>query len=355
MKKRLLYLSFIFSLLSFSLLAVWLYLYFTPVVSGKNGVVYYLRPGISKKALVNELSQQHLIRWPLLFTLYLHTQTTTFKAGEYRFPQGSSIISIWKQITEGMGLVYHPFTIVPGWTFRDIRRELAKNQDLHPLIAKLDDKQVMSFLGHPELAPEGEFFPETYYYTKGIPDLVILKRAFDLMQLKLNEAWEKRSPGLPYQNIYAALIAASLVEKEAYWDTERPIIAGVLINRLRKGMLLQFDPTVIYGLGLRYDGKIYKQNLLDNNAYNTYIYKGLPPTPIAMPSLISIEAALHPSQHAYLYFVAKGNGAHQFSIDLETHHQAVIHNQQINVKLHQADFFNGERINYYLRRQLGWI
>ncbi|MBV9575419.1 MAG: endolytic transglycosylase MltG, partial [Gammaproteobacteria bacterium] len=154
-------------------------------------------------------------------------------------------------------------------------------------------------------------------------DLVILKRAFDLMKNKLATAWEKRALDLPYQNAYEALIAASLIEKEAYLNTERPIIGGVLINRLRKNMLLQFDPTVIYGLGTRYNGKIHKQDLLENTAYNTYVHRGLPPTPIAMPGLASLQAATHPDTNDYIYFVAKGDGSHQFSKTLSEHNAAV--------------------------------
>ena len=182
----------------------------------------------------------------------------------------------------------------------------------------------MNRLGDAALAPEGQFFPETYYYTKGSSDLVILKRAFDLMQSNLKEAWETRSPNLPYKNVYEALIAASLIEKEAYFDAERPVIAGVLVNRIRKNMLIQFDPTVIYGLGLRYNGKIHKQDLLENTPYNTYVHKGLPPTPIAMPGRTSINAALHPDNTDYLYFVARSDKSHQFSKTLFEHQAAVI-------------------------------
>jgi UPF0755 protein len=181
----------------------------------------------------------------------------------------------------------------------------------------------MLHLGAANLKPEGEFFPETYYFTKGNSDLILLKHAFKAMQSKLNDAWSKRASALPYKNAYEALIAASLIEKEAYLSKERPIIAGVLVNRLKKEMLLQFDPSVIYGLGERYTGKLSKANLLENTAYNTYLHKGLPPTPIAMPSLASISAALHPEQNDYYYFVAKGDGSHQFSKTLLEHNAAV--------------------------------
>jgi UPF0755 protein len=230
---------------------------------------------------------------------------------------------MWRQMTTGKGLYYRLFTIVPGWSFTQLRRQLLLNKYLKHISQTYDDKQIMTELGNSSLAPEGEFYPDTYYYTRGVPDLVILKRAYQLMQLKLNEAWETRLPGLPYKDAYDALIVASLIEKEAYLNSERPVIAGVLINRLRKNMLLQIDPTVIYGMGDRYTGKIYKENLVENTPYNTYVHKGLPPTPIAMPSQASIEAAIHPQANDYYYFVAKGDGSHQFSKTLLDHNVAV--------------------------------
>lgn len=306
------------------LISVFSYFLFTPVVSQNKGIVYYLRPGTSKTTFIKELSQQNIIHYSALFSLYVYPQSfAQLKTGEYLFPKGSTPISIWKQVTNGSGFVYHPFTIIPGWSFTQLRHLLSQTDGLRHLTAQLDDKQIMARLGYPNLMPEGEFFPETYYYTKNIPDLVILKRAVDFMRLKLNEAWQNRDSGLPYKNEYEALIAASLIEKEAHLDSERPIIAGVLVNRLRKDMLLQFDPTVIYGMGDRYTGKIHKENLQEKTVYNTYVYKGLPPTPIAMPSMASINAALHPQEHDYLYFVAKGDGSHQFSKTLPEHNAAV--------------------------------
>lgn len=298
--------------------------FFSSAVSEEKGVAYYLRPGTSKKMFIADLSQQGIVHSTWLYSLYVYSHKgEPLKTGEYLFPKGASLVTIWHQVTTGTGLLYHPFTLVPGWTFKQFRTELAKIDDLHQTINQLDDKQIMTQLGYPNLAPEGEFFPETYYYTKGSLDFTILKRAFNLMQTKLNEAWEKRATNLPYRDAYEALIAASLIEKEAYLNTERPIIAGVLVNRLRKDMLLQFDPTVIYGMGDRYVGKIHKENLTENTPYNTYVHKGLPPTPIAMPGMASIQAAMHPDTHEYYYFVATGDGSHQFSKSLSEHNAAV--------------------------------
>lgn len=324
MKKTHFYIGLL-GLLLCCFISVWLYFLFAPVITQKEGYVYYLRPGTSKKTMVAELTQQGIISHPLFFSFFIYPQKNEqLKTGEYLFPKGATLYSIWNQITTGTGLYYRPFSIVPGWSFSQLRHALAQTQGLRHSTATLNDKQIMEHLGHATFAAEGEFFPDTYYYTRGISDLIILKHAFDLMQNKLTQAWQHRTTSLPYKNAYEALIAASLIEKEAYLNSERIVISGVLVNRLRKNMLLQFDPTVIYGLGQRYDGKIHKGNLLDNNPYNTYVHRGLPPTPIAMPSMNSIEAAMHPQQHDYLYFVAKGDGSHQFSKTLTEHHAAVL-------------------------------
>lgn len=299
------------------------YLLMMPVVKEEHGVIYYLRPGTSHSMLIAELNQQGIVTHPFLFSLYVYPQNTPLKTGEYLFHKGSSLRSIWHQVTSGTGLYYRAFAIIPGWSFAQIRQALAANEFLKHDVQLLDNKQVMHTLGADGLMPEGEFFPDSYYYTRGVSDLVILQRAYQLMQTHLNAAWGTRAPGLPYHTAYEALIAASLIEKEAYLNSERPVIAGVLINRLRKNMLLQIDPTVIYGMGDRYTGKIHRENLLEDNVYNTYKYKGLPPTPIAMPSLASLMAALHPDTHDYYYFVAKGDGSHQFSKTLPEHNTAV--------------------------------
>ena len=270
---------------------------FFPIVSQDEGVVYELKPGTSIKTMVSELSAQGITSHPFLFALYAYPHLMAhLKTGEYLFHKGSTHASIWKQVANGTGFVNYPFTVVPGWTFIQLRNALLKANKLHQLTAKMSEQQIMSRLGAGNIDPEGEFFPETYYYTKGVSDLVILKRAYDLMQSSLNDAWETRALDLPYKNAYEALIAASLIEKEGYLNSERPLIAGVLVNRMRKNMLIQFDPTVIYGLGLRYDGKIHKKDLIENTPYNTYVHKGLPPTPIAMPAMVSIRSALHPDQ-----------------------------------------------------------
>lgn len=316
-----------FSVLITCFVCVTLFFLFTSVVPQKTGFAYYVHPGTSKKQVISDLSQQGVIHHPVLYGLYVYTHDvfnkTSLKTGEYYFPQGSTPYSIWKQMTNGTGFLYRPFVLVPGWTFKQLRAALLKARGLRHITATFDDKQIMERLGYPNNSPEGNFFPDTYNYTRGDVDLALLKRAFDLMQIKLQEEWGNRATDLPYHNKYEALITASMIEKEGYLDTERPMIAGVILNRINKNMLLQIDATVIYGLGDRYTGKIYKENLIDDTAYNTYLHRGLPPTPIAMPGLSSIKAAMHPQQNNYYYYVAKGDGSHYFSTSLDAHHTAV--------------------------------
>lgn len=302
-------------------LSAWTFI--APVSLPREGAIFYVRPGISRENLVIELSQNKYIRLAPLFDLYAKLRGVPPKSGEYKFTHGSTPYSIWKQITAGTGRYYRSFTIIPGWTFKQVKAALKNEPTLKHLASEADDDTIMMFLGDASQKPEGMFLPETYYYSRNDADLVILQRAHDLMKLKLEEAWQTRAVNLPYKTAYEALIAASLIEKEAYLPQEQPIISGVLINRLRKNMLLQFDPTVIYGMGDSYQGKIYKKDLTTDTPYNTYTRKGLTPTPIAMPGLTAIQAAMHPANHSYLYFVAKGDGSHEFTTNLQLHNAAV--------------------------------
>ena len=187
----------------------------------------------------------------------------------------------------------------------------------------MSEAEVMKLVGKGEKHAEGWFFPDTFYFDRGTTDVVLLKRSYDIMQAKLESAWANRASGLPYKNSYEALIMASIIEKETGKASERPMIAGVFINRLRIGMRLQTDPTVIYGMGDNYKGNIRRKDLTTDTIYNTYTRDGLPPTPIAMPGLASIEAALNPEKTKALYFVGKGDGSHAFSNSLVEHNRAV--------------------------------
>jgi UPF0755 protein len=212
---------------------------------------------------------------------------------------------------------------IEGKNWREVRATLAEQPLLKNDSAAMSDAELMSAIGAEESHPEGLLFPDTYFYAPHTSDLDVLRRAYRLQRDKLQAAWEMRAPGLPYRTPYEALIMASIVEKETGAAFERPQIAGVFLNRLRLGMRLQTDPTVIYGLGERYDGNLRRVDLQTDTPYNTYTRAGLPPTPIAMPSEASILAALHPDKTDALYFVSRKNGTHVFSSTLEAHNRAV--------------------------------
>jgi len=208
-----------------------------------------------------------------------------------------------------------------------MREKLAVNDAVKQTISGMSDAEIMRAIGSPYGVPEGLFFPDTFYFDRNSTDIALLKISYAAMQTKLEKAWLGREPGLPYKTPYEALIMASIIEKETGKASERPMIAGVFVNRLRIGMRLQTDPTVIYGMGLRFDGNIRKKDLSIDTPYNTYTRAGLPPTPIAMPGLASIEAALHPANTKALYFVGKGDGSHAFSNNLAEHNRAVVRYQ----------------------------
>jgi UPF0755 protein len=337
----------IFTALPFVLFIMWLKFIFTPIIFDDKGYQYTVKPGASIKSVTDDLYFKNIIKNRLFFSLLTDIRKGghNIKAGEYLFPKGATPYRLLTQMMTGSGLVYHEFTIIPGWTFRQLRTALARENDLTHSVTNLSDTALMIRLDHPELKPEGQFYPETYYFVNGSSDIDLLKRAFKAMQNKLDNAWRGRDADLPFKAPNEVLIVASMIEKETEYDIERPIIAGVIINRLHKNMLLQIDPTVIYGLGTRFDGTIHKGDLLGNTPYNTYVHKGLPPTPISMPGLESIMAVVHPQHNDFLYFVArKGkDGPHQFSRTLEEHNIAVAASKKL-----RSQFFNNALIRYHL-------
>ncbi|NQD79460.1 endolytic transglycosylase MltG, partial [Pseudomonas sp. CrR14] len=213
--------------------------------------------------------------------------------------------------------------LVEGWSFRQVRAALARQDKLELTLSKLSDDEIMAKLGQPGLNPEGRFFPDTYRYVRGMSDLDLLKQAHKRLQVVLDEEWANRSESLPYKNPYEALIMASMIEKETGVPEERGEIAGVFVRRLAIGMRLQTDPTVIFGLGERYQGRITRAHLREPTPYNTYTIDGMPPTPIALVGREAIHAALHPVAGKALYFVARGDGSHVFSETLDAHNRAV--------------------------------
>ncbi|MGQ0650969.1 MAG: endolytic transglycosylase MltG [Betaproteobacteria bacterium] len=243
------------------------------------------------------------------------------KAGNYQFSEPLTPTDLLDKLTRG-DVTQTEVRLIEGWTFAQFRAALKAANVRHDT-ASLDDAEILARLQAAETHPEGLFFPDTYLFSKGSSDLAVLKRAYRAMQRHLAAEWEKRAEGVPYRSPYEALIMASLIEKETGRAEERERIAGVLVNRLRVGMRLQVDPTVIYGLGTAFDGNLKKQHLLDDNPYNTYTRAGLPPTPIAMPGLASVRAALRPGRTDAFYYVSRGDGTSHFSRNLDEHNRAV--------------------------------
>ncbi len=340
------------SVMFFSFVGSIVFTLFAPMITEKPGMIFDLAAGTSKKTLINDLTQRNLIYFPNLFLLYIYFEPDIhLKTGEYFFAYGSSLWKIWRQVTMGKGLYQHHFVIIPGWSFKQLRDALNQAPNLQHASLAQNDQQIMQQLMTIAISPEGQFFPETYYYIKNSSDLALLKRAYQLMQKNLAFVWQQRTVNLPYQNGYQVLIIASLIEKETRINAERPTIAGVIVNRLRKNMLLQIDPTVIYGLGEHYTGVIRKQDLLTDTPYNTYVHKGLPPTPIALPGMASLIAAVKPATHNYYYFVARGDQeGHQFSATLLQHHAAVV----AAAKVTHTTYFNAALVKQYMQKIAGW-
>ena len=244
------------------------------------------------------------------------------KAGNYEVAQGTSPHALLQKLVRGEEAL-RAVTLVEGWNFRQLRQALARAEQLRPDTEGLSDADIMARLDRPGVPAEGRFFPDTYTYAKGSSDLAVLRRALHAMDRRLEAAWAQRAPDTPLKSPEQALILASIVEKETGRPEDRAQIAGVFSNRLRAGMLLQTDPTVIYGLGERFDGNLRKRDLQADTPYNTYTRAGLPPTPIAMPGRAALLAAVQPADTRALYFVARGDGTSHFSDTLDEHNRAV--------------------------------
>jgi len=249
-------------------------------------------------------------------------QARAIRAGSYEIHQGATARELLDKMVRG-DEVLEQVRLIEGWTWRQFRAALAKAPALKQTVADMDDATLMAKLGAPGTAPEGRFFPDTYAYSRGVSDLTVLRRAHLAMQKRLDAAWASRSSNLPLKSADEALILASIVEKETGAASDRPMVASVFVNRLRIGMPLQTDPTVIYGLGEAFDGNLRKRDLQTDTPFNTYTRGGLPPTPIAMPGAQALKAALHPASSRALYFVARGDGSSEFSEDLAAHNRAV--------------------------------
>ncbi|MEY4960161.1 MAG: hypothetical protein RL610_340 [Pseudomonadota bacterium] len=283
-----------------------------------------IKPGSSLRTVAKQLVGAGALHdaWSFILLSRLMGYSSSLKAGDYELTESISPWQLLKRVTNG-DVNQSEIRFIEGWTFSQLRKTLNENPALQHDTAGLTDFQVMQLIGASETIAEGLFFPDTYYFFRGNSDVAILKRAYHAMQNNLNTAWAGRATNLPLTDSYQALILASIVEKETGRESDRANVAGVFINRLRIGMRLQTDPTVIYGLGDKFDGNLRKKDLLTDQEYNTYTRSGLPPTPIALPGMASIRAALNPAKTSSLYFVAKGNGESHFSSNLTDHNRAV--------------------------------
>lgn len=300
-------------------------------------IQFSIVPGSGVRGAAEEISRQTALQNvsvnAVLFELLARVtgKGKRIKAGNYALKPGTSPLRLLAQLARGE-FAQESLVVIEGWTFHQMRNAIDQNAALKHDTATLTDAQLMAKISTDFTVPEGLFFPDTYLFGKGISDLVIYRQAHAAMLKKLDNAWQRRDSSLPYKTPYQALIMASIIEKETGQRADRRMIAGVFVNRLRKGMLLQTDPTVIYGMGDAYQGTIHKRDLVTDTPFNTYTRAGLPPSPIALPGKAALIAALNPEKTDALYFVARGDGSSVFSSSLEAHNQAVNQYQRANTR-----------------------
>jgi UPF0755 protein len=285
---------------------------------------FEVKPGMSLSAVARELQGANVLAqsWPMVALARAQGVDRAIKAGNYEIESGITLRELLGRLTQG-DVTQTSFAIIEGATFAEVRRALREQGQVRNTVLDLPNSELMARLGAPGQDAEGRFFPDTYFFSAGSSDLGVLRRAHEAMTARLAAAWDKRSPGLPLASADEALVLASIVEKETGRAADRPLVASVFINRLRAGMRLQTDPTVIYGMGDKFDGNLRRRDLENDTPWNTYTRDGLPPTPIALPSQASLDAVLHPPASGYLYFVARGDGSSQFSTNLTDHNRAV--------------------------------
>lgn len=286
--------------------------------------ILMVEPGTSLANLALSLAERGWLANPnyLIFEARLQEKAGRIKSGEFLISRGTTVQQLLDQLIIGK-VVQHDLTLVEGWNFRELRDAIRQNAVLQHTIDDWSPGAVAQALDLQHDSPEGLFFPDTYHFPRGTTDIAFLQRARDRLRIVLEQEWQQRAADLPYETAYEALIMASIIEKETAVAEERGRIAGVFVRRLQKGMKLQTDPTVIYAMGEVFDGDIRRKDLAIDSPYNTYVYPGLPPTPIALVGREAIHAALHPEPGNTLYFVAKGDGTHHFSATLREHNNAV--------------------------------
>lgn len=296
----------------------------TPLAVPADGAVIEIPPGRSVRGIAADLAQKQFIDSPVYFEVLARSTgaAARLQAGEYRIEPGTLPEALLQLLMSGK-VMQHMLTIVEGWTFRQMLGAVHAHPVLVHTLRDASPDDIMAALDRKGERPEGRFLPDTYHFPRGMTDAEFLARAYAAMDKALEREWAARAPELPFKTPYEALILASIVEKETGIAAERPLIAGVFVRRLKQGMRLQTDPTVIYGLGERFDGNIRSGDLRADTPYNTYTRDGLPPTPIALPGVDAIRAVLHPAEGEELFFVSKGDGSHHFSATLDEHNRAV--------------------------------
>lgn len=305
------------------------YLHAPMNASAKEPLTLRVEPGSSVARVAHDLAERGWLKRPLYFRAAARVSgaATRIKAGEYEIPPRQTPRRLLERMVAGDVKTYR-LTVIEGWTFAQMMEAVRRHPVLERTLAPdADASAIMAAVGHPDQHPEGRFFPDTYQFPRGTSDVDLLRRAHRRMQKVLQEEWSNRDDELPIDTPYEALILASIIERETGVPDERARIAGVFVERLERGMRLQTDPTVIYGLGDEFDGNLRYRHLRTDTPYNTYTRSGLTPTPIALPSRASIHAALHPERRGELYFVSTGDGRHVFSKTLEEHNKAVIEYQ----------------------------
>ena len=300
----------------------------TPIVEDEP-VTMEIAKGESFTQITHKLVNLGLTIQPFWFRLIaLHNNAfKKIKTGEYEFPVGITMPQLLNLLVQGKTRQYS-ITFPEGWNFQQMLQKIASNPHINHTLPQNASTELLNALNMQSQFPEGQFFPDTYFFDKHTTDAALLKRAQSRMQNIIDQEWQNRADNLPLKSPYEALILASIIEKETASGLERAKIAGVFVRRLQQNMPLQTDPTVIYGMGEHYTGNISNKDLTTATEYNTYLFKGLPPTPIAMPGHEAIKAALHPEPGNSLYFVARGDGTHVFSATLEEHNAAVDHYQR---------------------------
>lgn len=305
--------------------AGWLIYYAdTPLQLPRTPLEFSLKQGSSLRSGAKQLTEIGVLDNPWSFIVMARVlgKAGEIKAGNYEFTNNLTPYRLLTKLTKG-DVTMKEIVFIEGWTFNQLRKALDDYPGIRHDSANLSDEEILKRIGATENSAEGLFFPDTYFFNDGMSDLTILKRAYRTMESNLATVWETRAKDLPFSDTHQALIMASIVEKETAQATERRVVAAVLINRLKLGMKLQADPTVIYGLGDKFDGNLRKRDLTGDTIYNTYTREGLPPTPIALPGLASIQATLNPADTKALYFVSRGDGTSHFSESLEEHNRAV--------------------------------